>query len=333
MSVLCVASDEEGVGKTAFCATLAHILAEQGKSVAVFKPFKDKGAGRSSDPDKVIYERLTTVVEGEWPNTLGRSGVDRALLDELASRLVGASADNDVVIVELSSAIARDDTRDVVDALSAHVVVVAAYSRELRAGDLKPWVETLGERLIGIVLNSLPRYLATEAASDLAGPMQSEGIRLLGTVPEDRRLLGATVSQVSQHLNGRILDTEGDLDGLVEHFMVGGFSLNPGELYFEMHEKKAAVIRGDRPDMQMAALATSTSCLLLTNGKEPIEYVRYEAEQEQVPIVLVESNTLATMSALDTLVDGARFDHPLKMERFVELMQAHVDLDAILYRL
>ena len=89
MSVLCVASDEDGVGKTAFCASLAHILAEQGKKVSVFKPFKDKGAGRSSDPDRVVYERLTTVVEGEWPGTLGRSGVDRALLDELASRLVG----------------------------------------------------------------------------------------------------------------------------------------------------------------------------------------------------------------------------------------------------
>ena len=333
MSVLCVASDQEGVGKTAFCATLAHILAQQGKTVSVFKPFTDKGATVESDPDRGIYEGFTSVVDGEWPVVLGGSGVDRALLDELAGRLVGASADNDVVIVELSSALAREDTRDVVDALSAHVVVVAGYRRELRAGDLTPWVDALGERMIGIVLNSLPRYLATEAASDLAGPMQSEGIRLLGIVPEDRRLLGATVSQVSQHLNGRIMDTEGDLDGLVEHFLVGGFSLNPGELYFEMHEKKAAVIRGDRPDMQMAALATPTSCLLLTNDKEPIEYIRYEAEQEQVPIVLVESNTLATMSALETLMEGARFDHPLKMQRFAELLQEHVDLDAILSRL
>lgn len=333
MSVLCVASDQEGVGKTAFCATLAHILAQQGKTVSVFKPFKDKGAGRSPDPDRIIYEKLTTTVDGEWPDTLGRTGVDRALLDELAGRMVGATADNDVVIVELSSAVARKDTRDVVDALSAHVVVVAAYTRELRAADLKPWTDALGERLIGIVLNSLPRYLATEAASELAGPMQSEGVRLLGIIPEDRRLLGATVSQLSQHLNGRIMDIEGDLEGLVEHFLVGGYSLNPGELYFEIHEKKAAVIRGDRPDMQMAALATPTSCLLLTNGKEPIEYVRYEAGEEQVPIVLVESNTLATMSALDTLVDGASFDHPLKMERFAELMRANLDMDAIISRL
>ena len=348
MSVLCVASDEEGVGKTAFCVALAHLLGQQGKKASIFKPFKDKGAGRSSDPDRIIYEKLSegsesediqlkesdaTVVDGEWPDTLGCSGVDRALLDGLASRLVGASADNDVVIVELSSALARDDTRDVVDALSAHVVVVAGYSRELRAVDLKPWVDALGERLIGIVLNSLPRYLATEADANLARPMQSDGIRLLGIVPDDRGLLGATVSQVSQHLNGRILQTDGDLDGLVEHFMVGGYSLNPGELYFEIHDRKAAVIRGDRPDMQMAALATPTTCLLLTNGKEPIEYVRYEAEQEQVPIVLVETDTLATMSALETLIDDARFDHPRKMERFAELMQAHVDMDAILSRL
>ena len=75
MSVLCVASDQEGVGKTAFCATLAHILAQQGKTVSVFKPFKDKGAGRSPDPDRIIYEKLTTTVDGELPDPLGRTGV------------------------------------------------------------------------------------------------------------------------------------------------------------------------------------------------------------------------------------------------------------------
>ena len=104
-------------------------------------------------------------------------------------------------------------------------------------------------------------------------------------------------------------------------------------LHENANEVTSADLDGNGRDDLIMTLATPTSCLLLTNGKEPIEYVRYEAEQEQVPIVLVESNTLATMAALETLVDGAKFDHPLKMKRFAELMQSNLDMDAILSRL
>ena len=65
---------------------------------------------------------------------------------------------------------------------------------------------------------------------------------------------------------------------------MGGWGLDAGELYFGLRESKAVIVRGDRPDMQMAALTTPTTCMLLTQGIEPIEYVRNEAELEEVPI-------------------------------------------------
>ncbi len=36
------------------------------------------------------------------------------------------------------------------------------------------------------------------------------------------------------------------------------------------------------------------------------------------------------MDALDTLIDGVRFDHPLKLERFTELVRERIDVDALL---
>ena len=60
-------------------------------------------------------------------------------------------------------------------------------------------------------------------------------------------------------------------------------------------------MRGDRPDVQMSALTTSTQCLVLTGGIDPIEYVLYEAELEEVPIAVVPSETLDAMAALDDL--------------------------------
>ena len=116
---------------------------------------------------------------------------------------------------------------------------------------------------------------------------------------------------------------------LVEHVMVGGLGLDAGTLYFALHRNKAVVVRGDRPDVQMAALATPTACMVLTMGIDPIEYVLNEAELEEVPLMVVAPNTMETMDALATLQEGARFDHPAKLERMAEMVRRRVDVEAI----
>jgi BioD-like phosphotransacetylase family protein len=117
----------------------------------------------------------------------------------------------------------------------------------------------------------------------------------------------------------------------VEHFLIGGLILDWGVLYFERFSNKAVIVRGDRPDIQMAALGTPTSCIVLTGGHSPIQYVSYEAGEEEVPLIQVEADTLSTAAALESLQEKALFDHPMKQEQFRELMSQHVDWDA-LYR-
>ena len=97
-----------------------------------------------------------------------------------------------------------------------------------------------------------------------------------------------------------------------------------------MREDKAVLIRGDRPDIQMSALATPTACLISTQGMEPIEYVRYEAEEEEVAIMIVEDDTLTTMASLGALMENARFDHPDKVKKYAELLDEHLDYPKLL---
>ena len=139
-----------------------------------------------------------------------------------------------------------------------------------------------------------------------------------------------TVGQLADLLDGELLpgDRSGD-EELVQHFLVGGWMLDEGALYFSTREDKAVIVRGDRPDLQMSALTTPTRCLVLTRGITPIEYVAYEAEQEGTALLLVQQDTLATMEALGTVVESARFDHPAKVARMSEMMQAHADVDAL----
>ena len=152
-------------------------------------------------------------------------------------------------------------------------------------------------------------------------------------MPEDRKLVSSTIDQIVEHLDGRYLQGDEFGDRIIEHFLVGGMGLDRGTLYFGIREDKAVIVRGDRPDIQMAALHTPTSCLILTNGMEPVEYIEHEAELEEVPIVIADTDTLDTMKALRTLQERVRFDHPDKVERFGALLRENVDLGPVFERM
>ena len=330
MAVLYVASDREGAGKTSLCLALARSLDGAGKSVRVVKPVAAAGLDAHADPDSDIIGNLLGQPADGWPVASGETRLNAAVLRDAAAVVAKAAEGTDVVIVEASCALSPEESARMAQAMDATAMVVVRYLRELTASDLKPLAEAFGDRFAGCVINGLTRYMGTELQARLLPSLESEGVKCLGVIPEERRLLGVTVGKLAEHLNGRLIVCREETDGLVEHLLVGMPGMDPGEFYFGIRERKAAIIRGDRPDLQFAAINADAACLVLTKGIEPIEYVRYEAEQEEVPVMVVDTDTLTTMDALNTLMDGARFDHPLKLERLAELVELHLDMRTLL---
>ena len=328
MTVLYVASDQPGVGKTAMCAALANDLKQRGKRAAAFKPLASS-AEPQEDTDAEIYARLLGQPEPDIRRPAPKTRLSPARLKETVQRTEEALKGNDVLLVEAASTLSQQATVQLVGALDAKLLLVAGYRPGLEASDLSPWRERFGEKLLGTVINGITRYQGTELSTGVLPSLRAEGLTPLGAIPEDRQLLAVTVGEVTSHLGGRFTLGEEFADRLVQYFLVGGWGLDAGELYFGLRESKAVIVRGDRPDMQMAALATPTTCMLVTQGIEPIEYVRNEAELEEVPIIVVDADTLSTMDALNTLSDRARFDHPAKLDRSAELLREHVDLKAL----
>ena len=330
MAVLYITSNGNGAGKTTLAITLAQILRQEGKKVTIFKPLTLNNLANGGDPDVAAYHRLLGQTLGDWPIATSKEQLsNKEVLDRITQAYRGLPADQDLIIVEGVSGLDVKASGDIAEALDARAVVVAGYRADLKADELAQTKELFGDRLIGVVMNGLTRYMGDIARASLLPSLESQGIKVLGVIPEDRRLLGITVGQIAEHLNGRLVLWEQKVDELVEHFLIGGFILDWGVLYFGQYENKAVIIRADRPDIQMSALQTSASCFVLTGGKEPIEYVLYEAEQEEVPVILVDTDTHATAAALETLMEKARFDHPLKLERFQELLQENLDLQAL----
>ena len=326
MSILYVVSDRPGAGKTALCMGLAKLLRAQSKSVVAVKSVADG----ENDPDAGIYAELLGM------DTKGLPVADASAVDEISSVVRSLSEDNDIVILEGSNSQTATQSQNIADAIDAKVLVVAGYDASLSHGVVTATGAPYGGRVIGYIINGVTQYMGTDARANLvpqiAGQASTRGARVLGLIPEDRRLLGVSVSQIAAHLDGEVISEDMEEDALVEYLMVGGMSLDPGEYYYGIHDNRAAIVRGDRPDLQMSALGApgSTACLVATGGITPIEYVRYEAEQEETPIILVQTDTLDTMARLDSLLDGSRFGHPDKLRRSVELLEEHVDIEGLL---
>ena len=330
MGVLYVASLDEGAGKTSLCVSLAAEAAARGAKVSLFKPLAGRDLSAQADPDPDIYARLLgQSVEG-WPIDNGGGGLDDEALGRIESALAAVSAGADSVIVEGSCGLSAEDTARLAEALDASVVIVAAYDDALSAASFAPLRERIGGRLAGVLVNGCTLHMAREVGANLVPSLEAGGLNPLGLIPEDRRLLGVTVRQIADHLDGRFIVCEERADALVEHLMVGGMGMDSGEYYFSRRDDKAVIARGDRPDLHMSALATPTACIVATKGIEPIEYVRYEAETEEVSVMVVETDTLDTMGAAGSLIDRARFDHPLKVERYRSLLERHADMPTLL---
>ena len=334
MSILYVVSDRPGAGKTAVCMGLTSLLRAQSKSVTVVKPVADD----ENDIDAAMYADLLGADTSGWPVAIAEN-VSGGNLDEVSAIINGLAADSDIVIVEGSNGLAGTLGRIICDNVDAKVLVVAEYDASLSQGVVLATGAPYGGRVMGYIINSVTQYMGTDARANLvpqiAAQASARGARVLGLIPEDRRLLGVSVSQVAAHLDGEFISEEIDEDALVEYLMVGGMSLDPGEYYYGIHDNRAAIVRGDRPDLQMSALGApgSTACLVATGGIMPIEYVRYEAGLEETPIILVHTDTLDTMAKLDSLLDSSIFNHPGKLRRSVELLEEHVDIDGLLHAL
>ena len=68
---------------------------------------------------------------------------------------------------------------------------------------------------------------------------------------------------------------------------------------------------GDRPDIQLAALETSTKCLILTGNLHPSPIILNRAEELGVPMILVGQDTMTAMQTIEKFFGRSRF-HQIK---------------------
>lgn len=306
MATLIIASISDRSGKTAVAAALAARLGTDDSPVAIGK------AAGSDSADAQVFASLL-------PGSPAVSGA----VAEIASNISSTAGSSKITIVEGSS-----DTKSNVELANATdglVLLIARYGEGIASA-----AKEYGSRLAGVIINGLPKYRAEDADGTIAEDLEAAGAKLLGSIPDDRRMLAPKLGQVAEFLGGQFLSGEDQSERLLDNFLIGGLVLDWGPFYFSSRNNTGVIVRGDRPDVQLAAIQTETTrALVLTKGVRPVEYVIYEAAQRGIPLVVVPGNTHDVAEQLEGLQPQVAFDHADKLARMVDLVSEHVDILAL----
>ena len=344
MIILYIAGSYHGVGKTAFSAALAERLTRGGRSVALAKPTSIVDAevnDQAVDLDTKFYQQIlpNNPVPPAWPIPLVISDLSRC--EEVARQVVDLvrSLDSEIVIVEGLDGLTPDSpvatlAMRIVQSLDAFVLALTGCPPSVNSLDeLTGATRIFGPSLAGLVINGVPQHRMHEVTAQMVPNLLEQGTSVLGNIPEDRRMLAPTVQDLMEHLEGEYYSSQEQGEELVEYLMVGGWFLDAGNYVFSRRVQKAVLVNAERPDLQMAALDTSTVCLVLTGGQNPIQYVAHHAELMGVPIILVQRPTLEAMGILDTVSERITVHNQRKVTRFGELLNQHCDMEALYARL
>lgn len=140
-------------------------------------------------------------------------------------------------------------------------------------------------------------------------------------LPEDRILAGFSVSEAKAALRAeQIVPGDGD-EPTCDHLVIAPIASDAGQPYFRRFGTKAVVVRFDKTDMHLAAMQANPSCLILTGGRLPSDYLYDAASAKGIPVLLSRTDTENTVIALEGVFDNTRFQGERKLDRMANLLE------------
>lgn len=326
MGILYIAGDRPGAGATSVAVALATLWQRGGNRVTVVKPATSRG----NDADFTLFARSyngpadPALIMDQTPE----------MIEAIAERVLPLNQNADVVIVEglpLNSEDGEPNESSTVLAgrLRARVLGVVPYHRTVDSTSAATWSDYFANSLAGVIVNRRTVYGEHDATTRLTPAFENAGVRIFGTLTEERLLLAPTVQQVSDLLGGTFYAGASGSQGLIEHFLIGGLITEWGGNYFGRLSNQAALIRGGRIDIQMAALNTPLNGLFLTECQTPTQYVHQRATDLDVPLIVVGHDTHSATALLEKIANIVSIDHPAKIDLLTGMVRDAIDVAAV----
>jgi BioD-like phosphotransacetylase family protein len=350
MKAIYITSTEPYAGKSSVCLALGKKLQTKGLKIGYLKPLSTQPwrtpEGQLTDEDAAFFckmlgletdpsELSPVVITSSILRSRLKGVYEEDLLDKIIRTAQEVGRDKDVLILEGGASLREGyamglSNLKMAEALGAPALVMIRFHREMQIVDDALTAQLrLGDQYLGVILNRAPDE-AHEFIVEYAQPfLQEKGINVLGILPIRPRLCALSVGELIDLLQAQVLTENLNLDALAEAFTVGAMTVDAALSRFRRQQNKAVITGGDRADIQLAALETSTVVMILTGNLHPSPVVIHQAENLGVPILLVKGNTMETVEVIERAYGKTRLGQPEKLETFMHLLEENVALDVI----
>ncbi len=342
-------SGKAGGGKTATALGVGMKLKKEGFKVSYFKPIGFRKGTVKKDDDDVILMReilelplscntispitvndqyLTAHFIKELPDLLPRitdayqscqAGYDLVLIDGSIEPFIGANKGLDDFSLAAT--------------LEAAVLPVIRADNDFQLDENLLYLDLWFAKqikVVGCIFNNVTQAQWNKSSSIYRSAVEEKGFPVLGVIPRRLEISSPTVAEFYDALHGELLAAPDKLNRLVEDVVIGTMTIESALGYLRRAPNKALITGGDRSDMALTALETSTSVIIFTGGLYPDVRVLSRAEEKGVPVILVHEDTYSTVENLQSVY---RSIHPQNKEAIAivqETMEEHVDWKPIL---
>ena len=214
--------------------------------------------------------------------------------------------------------------------LNLQVLLVHLWQNSCSMDHLLAAKEQLGDNLLGVVLNAVTPSDVEDIKSNIVPSLSSLGFTLFGVMPRSPLLRSVTVEELTRRLDARVICCSDNLELMVETLSIGAMNVNSAMEFFRKRRNMAVVTGADRTEIQLAALEASTQCLILTGAGEPLPQLISRAEELEVPLLKVETDTLSTVEVIEQAFGHVRLHEDVKANYAFRLVEEHCDLNLLL---
>lgn len=328
-------------GKSLITVGLGLKLKDAGYRVGYFKPFGRAVKKVDEDADSVkkalaLGEPLEQicpllVTEEMIKNILCGSNKEN-FSEKIANGFNQVAKGKDLILIDGAGNLSEGCLFDLpvekmVKITQSKVLFVFKNEQGLDIDQILAVKEIFKDNFLGAVINFISGREMDYFREAVVPYLGKKKIEIFALFPKDVLLSVVTVKEIVEHLHAKVLSGEDKLDELVENFTVGAMHPEHALRYFRKIANKAVITGGDRADIQLAALETSTKCLILTGNLSPDSLVLCKAMDLGIPVLLVPYDTYTTVEMIEEITKRIPFHGEKKITRVKELFKMNFDFE------
>ena len=358
MKKLYIASTTAFAGKTAITLGLGMYARRHNQKAGYFKPLRIQGYLPSDllgdiDQDVLFVQRVFGL-QNHSAQMLAPIHVDDTTLAQwiqgesplqnywtkLEEAYENIRQDKDLMLVEGGGTL-RDGFAcgihilSITERFDLKVLVISQWrGLALTLDDIMASKEVVGDRLLGVVINSVPEDQLPNIKTHFVPFLESNDIAVFGTLPLQSQLRAISIRELCIHLNATIHVGEAFDERLVESLSIGAMSVESAVSFMTSPDNSAIITGNDRIDLQGAALATpSVVALILTGDNTPNPNIVKRAEQAGVAVLSVEQETMHVLEHIEQVFGKTPMGQAEKFNRFQAILAQHFDYERLFKKL